>query len=184
MSCELGPSSVSSQRMDHPLTQSLDSYFCSDFHALEVASDECLSKVQSLLSCPSKISAARNFQGSQAETFIEFLDRVSKPYAPCYRQLDGQMQALSELPLDRKLRQRGLRLLSKICKTQRIIPTSYILQKEFIRVGSIQDRGGFSEVSDGEYLGCTVAIKDLKTRKDDFDRIFKVCSTNDPRSRR
>ena len=150
MSCELGPSSLSSQRMDHPLTKSLEDCLSSDVYALEVASDECVSRVQSLLSCPSKISAARNFQGSQAETFVEFLDRVSKPYAPCFRKLDGQTQALTELPLDGKLRQRGLQLLSKICKTQRIIPTSYILQEEFIHVGSIRDRGGFSEVSDGE----------------------------------
>lgn len=76
--------------------------------------------------------------------------------------------------LDDKLWQRGLRLLSKICKSQRIVPTSYILQSEFIRVRSVRDRGGFSEVSDGDYLGCTVAIKDLKLNEHDFDRLFRV----------
>ena len=84
---------------------------------------------------------------------------------------------------DEKLRQRCIWLLSKICKAQRIIPTSYILRSEFIRVGSAQDSGGFSEVSDGEYLGCTVAIKDLRITKGDFDKLFKVRSFNPARSR-
>ena len=94
--------------------------------------------------------------------------RVSETY------LEGQTQALPQLPLDDKFRQRGLRLLSKICKAQEIIPASYILQQESIRIGSFRDRGGCSEVSDGEYLGYAVAIKDLKVIQDDFDRIFKV----------
>lgn len=82
--------------------------------------------------------------------------------------------------VDDQLRRRCLRLLSKICKAQRIIPTSYILQSEFIRVRSVRDVGGFSQVSDGEYLGCAVAIKDLKMKQDDFDVLFKVCLFNPP----
>ena len=79
-----------------------------------------------------------------------------------------------QLHLDDKYRQLCLRLLSKICKAQEIIPTSYIFQEEFLRVGSVRDRGGFSEVSDGEYLGYTVAVKDLKPNKAGFNKNFKV----------
>jgi hypothetical protein len=82
-----------------------------------------------------------------------------------------------------KLWQRCLRLLSKICKAQGIIPDSYILRSESIRVGRVQDRGGFSEVSDGEYLGYTVAIKDLRIHEGDFDKVLKVCSINPVYSR-
>ena len=67
------------------------------------------------------------------------------------------------------------RLLSKICKAQEIVPASYILQEEFLHVGSVRDRGGFSEVRDGEYLGSTVAIKDLKPNQAGFNKNFKVC---------
>ena len=80
-----------------------------------------------------------------------------------------------QLHLDKKHRQLCLRLLSKICKAQGIVPASYILQEEFLRIGSVQDRGGFSEVSDGEYLGRAVAIKELKPNKASFNKNFKVC---------
>ena len=86
-----------------------------------------------------------------------------------------QIQVLEQSCLGAKHRRRCLRLLSKICKAQRVIPPSYLLQKELIYIGSVLDRGGFSDVSNGEYQGYTVAIKDLKTNKDDPDKTFKAC---------
>ena len=43
---------------------------------MEITSSECLSEVQFLLNCPSKITFARSFCGNEAQTFIDFLDRV------------------------------------------------------------------------------------------------------------
>ena len=98
---------------------------------------------------------------------------------PVLRQPIGlQTQALPWSCLDEKLRQRGLRLLSKICKAQRIIPASYVLQDEVISIGSVHNHGGSADVSNGEYLGCPVAIKHLKMNKGDPDKIFKVPSIN------
>jgi len=84
------------------------------------------------------------------------------------------MQVLSRSSLDSKLRRRGLLLLSKICKAHSIIPVSYVLRWELIRVGKIHYHTGFADVSDGEYLGLPVAIKCLKMNEGDPDRIFKV----------
>ena len=42
-----------------------------------------------------------------------------------------------------------------------------------IHIGKVRYHGVFAKVSDGEYLGCAVAIKRLKM-KGDSDRIFKV----------
>ena len=67
-----------------------------------------------------------------------------------------------------------LRLLSKICKTRGIIPASYVLQPELVRVGKVRCGGGFADVSDGEYSGCSVAIKRLRTSEGASDRTFKV----------
>jgi len=83
-------------------------------------------------------------------------------------------QVLVHSHLDGKLRDRSLRLLSKICEAHKIIPSSYILQQERIRVGLVRYYGGFADVSDGEYSGCPVAIKRLKMNEGDYDRIFKV----------
>jgi len=80
--------------------------------------------------------------------------------------------------LDDKLRQRSLLLLSKICKARRIIPTSYILQQELIRVGRVFHHGGSTEVSGGEYSGSPVAIKRLKVNEGDSDRAFEVPLVN------
>ena len=80
--------------------------------------------------------------------------------------------------LNKKLHQRSLRLIRRICEACGIVPSSYILREEQIHVGEIQYHGGFSDVSDGEYQGYTVAIKHLKARKGGSDRIFKVFSTN------
>ena len=174
---EIGDSPFSFTRVtaDQRLMRWLDAQSWHDLHTLETVSDECLPKLQSLLGCPSKIAIARSFQGSEANALIDFLDRVSALCASCPSNLTYQPQVLVQLSLDGKHQQRCLRLLSKICKTQGVVPTSYILQQEFIRVGSVQDRGGFSEVSNGEYLGNPVAIKDLKANNGDFNRTFKVC---------
>ena len=80
--------------------------------------------------------------------------------------------------LDEKLQQRSLRLLSKICKGQSIIPASYVLQPEFIHVGRVRYRGGFADVSEGEYLGCPIAVKRLRVNEGDSDHAFKVASVN------
>ena len=76
--------------------------------------------------------------------------------------------------LDDKLRQRGWRLLSKICKARSILPTSYLLQQELIRAGKVLCHGGFADVSDGEYSGRLIAIKRLRTNEGDSDRVFEV----------
>ena len=68
-------------------------------------------------------------------------------------------------------------LLSKICKARAIIPSSYLLSAELIRVGRVHYHGGFADVSNGEYSGCPVAIKHLRMSGEGSDRVFKVVST-------
>ena len=92
-------------------------------------------------------------------------------------------QVLACSPLsDNRLQQHGLRLLSKICKAHRIIPSSYTLQQELIHVGRVYYYGGFADVSNGKYSGLTVAIKRLKMNEGDSDRIFKVSTFDQPRA--
>ncbi|KAF9783904.1 kinase-like domain-containing protein [Thelephora terrestris] len=141
---------MSDRRLSH------NTRFWSNLRSVEITSRECLSEVQSLLTCLSKIALARSFRGREAQEFIDFLNQV-----------------LMQSGLDTKLRQRSLRLIHKICEARRIIPSSYVLQEEHIRVGDIQYHGGFADVSDGEYQGRTVAIKHLRMNKADPDRIFK-----------
>ena len=83
-------------------------------------------------------------------------------------------QTLGQQRLNEKLWQRSLRLLSKICKARNVIPASYILQPELIRVGTIRSRGGFADVSDGDYNGLPAAVKRLRVNREDSDRAFKV----------
>ena len=82
--------------------------------------------------------------------------------------------------LDDKHQQRGLRLLSKICRAHGILPTSYILQQVFIHVGPIYCDSGFAVVNRGEYLERPVAIKRLKIPKGDTDGVFKVLLLDQP----
>ena len=56
-----------------------------------------------------------------------------------------------------------------------MLPASCVVQPEHIRVGEFGWRGGFADVSKGEYRGRTVAIKHLRTGTgDEFDKVFKV----------
>ena len=56
-----------------------------------------------------------------------------------------------------------------------LLPVSYVLQQEQIRVGDAHCYGGFADVGEGEYLGRPVAIKHLRFgTKDAFGKIFKV----------
>lgn len=181
MACEPGPPGAS-----HPLQTSyrpidgrcMGAQSWANIYTTEVTSNECLSKVQSLLKCRVNMNVARNLQGNDAQAFIDFLDQVSKLHVPRFDfspRRQTQVLEGSQSCLDGKLRQRSLRLISRICKARGILPASYILQQECIRVGRVHYHGGFADVSKGEYLGCSVAVKCLKMNEGDSDRIFKVC---------
>lgn len=92
------------------------------------------------------------------------------------RQLKALNQVLAQSSLGDKHRQRSLLLLSKICKTNSIVPASYVLQEELIRVGKFRCHGGHADVSEGEYLGSPVAIKCFKISEEGYEGIFKVPS--------
>ena len=96
----------------------------------------------------------------------------------CLGNLGRQTQVLVWSYLDEKFRQRSLLLLSKICKAHSIIPSSYILRRELIRIGRVYYCGGFADVCKGEYLGLSVAVKRLRMNGVDRDRIFKVFLVN------
>ena len=63
--------------MDHRLIRPLDTQSWADVYSMEITSNECLAKVRLLLSCQSEMNVARSFQGNEAQTFVNFLDRVS-----------------------------------------------------------------------------------------------------------
>ena len=88
---------------------------------------------------------------------------------------DHESQLLAVPQLDEGVSRRSSQLLYKICKARGILPASYIIQPEHTHVGEFGWRGGFADVSKGEYRGRSVAIKHLRIgRKDEFDNIFKV----------
>ncbi|KAF9778166.1 kinase-like domain-containing protein [Thelephora terrestris] len=129
-----------------------------NLYRMEVTSNDSLTRVRSLLSHRSSTDAVRRFQGSDAQTFVDFLDRILvQPY------------------LGHKLWQRGLRLLSKICEAHSIVPASYIRQQELICMGTVRYRGGFADVRDGEYLGRHVAIKSLRNEGDSPKSFKRLC---------
>ena len=66
-------------------------------------------------------------------------------------------------------------MLSKICKAHSIVPASYLLRLDFIRIDRVRYGGGSADVYSGTYLRFPVAIKFLRTYKWDSDRTFKVC---------
>ena len=77
--------------------------------------------------------------------------------------------------LNEKLRKQCLHLLYKICKDREILPVSYLLQQDLIHADTLHRRGGFADVSEGDYMGRRVAIKDLRFgTKDGSNKIFKV----------
>ena len=129
-------------------------------------------------SCPVKIILARSIWGNQTQTFIDSLDQVSSYCVSHLRNSWCRTQVLVQSCLDGKLQQRGLRLLSKICKTHRIIPSLYILRWDLVHVGQVHYKSGSAAVSNGEYLGCPVAIKHLMMDKADADVTLKVPSIN------
>ena len=87
------------------------------------------------------------------------------------------MQVLEHSSLDGQPWQRGLRLIRKISKARKMVPSSYLLEAEHIRIGEVRYYGGSADVSDGEYQGRTVAVKHLRM-KEDPDGSFKVSFIN------
>jgi len=66
-----------SQRIGHRPSEPSDKQLWANIYSIEVTSKECLTRVQTLLSCRSGINAARSFQGNEAQMFIDLLDQVS-----------------------------------------------------------------------------------------------------------
>ena len=95
----------------------------------------------------------------------------------CPNSLLRQKQVLTYPRLDDKLRLRGIRLIRKISKAQKILPSSYILQGH-VNIESVYFFGGSADVSKGEYQGRTVAVKCLRTSEGDSNSIFKVSFIN------
>lgn len=58
------------------LSEPPDVPFWANIYTMEITSDECLTEVQSLLSCPSNVNVARSFRGTEAQTLVDFLDQV------------------------------------------------------------------------------------------------------------
>ena len=175
--CKYGPPPL----LDHFPTQSSDVQPRPEIHSLETPPSEYLSRVQALLSCPTKITVARSFQGDEAQRLIDFLDQVSRFCLPCFENLGFCTQVLTRSLLKDKLLQRCLRLLSKICEAHRIVPSSYILQEGLIHIRRVWRHGGSADVWDGEYLGCPVAVKRLKVNEFNPDSVFKVSLFNQSR---
>lgn len=85
------------------------------------------------------------------------------------------VQAAESPELDERLQKQCSHLLSKMCETCEMLPTSLILQQELIRVGIVRCYGGFADVSEGVYMGRPVAIKRLRFgTKEASNKIFKV----------
>ena len=53
-----------------------------NIYTMDVASNECLTQVQSLLSCRSNVNVVQSFRGNEAQMFIDFLDQVSHLHLP------------------------------------------------------------------------------------------------------
>ena len=127
----------------------------------------------------SRIAAARNLRGEEAQGLIDLIDRVSGiQFQHAYvRGTERWMQALTlpELEGNLRLRKQCLHLLYKVCKACELLPTSYLLRQELIRVVSFRCHGGFEEVSEGEYLGRRIAIKNLNFKANNAsNEIFKA----------
>ena len=58
--------------------ESLGVQFWDNVLSPEIPSDEPLSTVRSLLTCPTNIAVARSLQGDEAQRLIDFLDQVSR----------------------------------------------------------------------------------------------------------
>ena len=146
-------------------------------HVTNVSVAESVPIVWSFIRSQYSVTDARGLRDREAQRFIDFIDRVGDPQL---RHRDNPEHShcvqVTALPgLNEKLRNQCLYLSYKLCKDREMLPTSCLLQQELIHAETLHCCGGFADVSEGEYLGRRVAIKDLRFgTRDATDRIFKV----------
>jgi len=68
--------------IDHQLIEPPDMQLWANIYTMEITSDECLTEVRSLLNCRSNVNVVRSLRGNDAQTFIDFLDKVSRSCTP------------------------------------------------------------------------------------------------------
>ena len=81
MPCETGHSNtlplLHPQLVNNQWADLFDIRFWANIYSMSIDSSQCLSEVQSLLSCSSGIALVRSFRGNEAQMFVDFLDQVS-----------------------------------------------------------------------------------------------------------
>lgn len=107
-------------------------------------------------------------QGNDIQTCIDVIDTVGHRALPspeygltdlCFNLLHSAGQALDNLKLVPRIRQRSMRLLHTMCARHTLVTTSLKIELRDDPPGVPKCRGGFGDVSKREYRGRAVAVK-------------------------
>jgi hypothetical protein len=113
---------------------------------------------------------------------IELLDHVRSNPPSTTQDTNSlfQIQALADHNLRSSEKQVFLGSLRKLAGAHGRLPDSMVItdKVEFLNSGQCHTSGGFADIKQGRYKGCTVAVKNMRVSElDDFDKIRKVRTT-------
>lgn len=114
-------------------------------------------------------------RGSELTRLVDFLEEVCAPPSAIFWSVNRTAQALDFIPNTDDVSRRCLHKLQDICNHHKVLPTSYNVSGDLVRIGSHPvTSGGFSDVWEGVYNHKRVCIKYLRITQQNRQAFEKV----------
>jgi len=146
-------------------------------YSLDTSSPDFLRYLYCLIQYDEKEQYLTSLQGSELARLVNFLDKVRSVPSAFHQFTKQTPQALGVIPTTDDVARECLDKLQAICGHHAILPSSYIVSDQIVRVddGPIS-LGAVADVWEGTCRGKKVSIKSLRIRTENYQTIKQVRS--------
>jgi len=151
-------------------------------YKLNTSSADFLRYLHSLIRHDEVDQYLTSLRGSELARLVDFLGEVRALLSVLRPVTKRALQTLSATSANDNVSRQCLHKLQAICAHRAILPSSYIISNDLVRVGGHPIAvGGISDVWKGTYRGMRVSIKCLRVPRNDDQALKKVgiqCGTS------
>ena len=144
--------------------------------SLDTSSPDLLRCLYDLIQIDDKGQYLSSLKGSELIQLVELLDEVHPFPSISLKLMKHILQTLDVTPITNDDSRRCLHKLQAICGHHKILPSSYNVSGDLIRVGDeAVASGGFADVWEGIHNGRKVCIKHLRITQQTRQAVEQVC---------
>ena len=147
-------------------------------YSLDTSSPDFLRYLYCLIQNDEEEQYLASLQGPELTRFVNFLDGVRTFSPASFKLIKQTVQVLGVAPVTDDVSRRCVHKLRTICSNHAILPSSYMISGDLVRVDNDPVAfGGFSDVWEGTHNGIKVCIKHLRVSQQIREAVEKVVSS-------